>query len=1001
MTAPAATSARQSLLGNVVLSVAVSVALVGGAEGVCRLREEPRPQVADYIWDWQRKWDGDFYTMKSDANGWPPWEEFNADGLRDRTHAPEKADGVRRLVFLGDSVTLGDQIEATQAYPRFLEADLDAGGHPVEVFSVALWGWSTRQERIAYERIARRYRPDQVVLAVCLNDIPELQNNLARPAGWLTALHERSALVRRVVNAPAREIGSVEDLFQSPETENVRAGFERFFAEVRAVRDEVKRDGGAFALVVFPFRFQVAAGAPPPRAQQRIAAFCEAEGLSCLDLLPTLGPAGEAAFVDYDHLSAGGSRLVARALRRSGLLALGSGAEERLGAACGDACPATRDWLAAHGPAGKARAELERLVARDDEEARVTGAWALARMGQEAGPAVPALAALLDDRRETVRRAAARALGALGEDARPAAPALYARLADPRQGVRWEAARALSRQTLDPRAALPPLVAALRSDDPYLRGFGAWSLGGLGPAAAEAVPALVEALSHEEGYGRGGPSGALAKMGPAASGAVPVLVEGLRSPDGDRRWKAARTLGRIGPAAAEAVPDLVTATADPHEYVRAHAVRALARVGVRSPQVEEALARTRRDRVGTVAKEARVAWNEMGLLSVGSAPPRWRPMVAAGVAGAIALLVALLATPWVRDEARRRGWLDVPDGQLKHHRLAVPRLGGVAVFAAFGAGLVASAHPAWGAGWQGGALFLAMGAVLLVGLADDMRGASPATKVAVQAAAAFGLCAQAGAVRSIVLPWGAPIELGALAWPLTILWLIGLSNAFNMIDGLDGLAAGNGSATACVLTLAALAQGSPVAPLAAALAGALLGFLWYNRAPASIFLGDSGSLSVGFALAALALQAATNEAGEVALAVPVLALALPLADAGLAIVRRLRARRPLFAADREHLHHLLVARGLDAETAAGALVALAGACGCLAWFLAVSRPQARLWALAGTVVALGAGVRRLRAPRPVASPTAPEPDRRERSTGETDDRVADHERRTRPDRRRV
>src|SRR5262245_10707559 len=106
---------RQSLAGNVVLSLAVFAGLLGAVEGVCRLLEKPRPPVADYIWDWQRKWDGDFYTMRSDANGWPPWEEFNADGLRDRTHAPEKPEGVRRLVFLGDSVTLGDQIEAMHA----------------------------------------------------------------------------------------------------------------------------------------------------------------------------------------------------------------------------------------------------------------------------------------------------------------------------------------------------------------------------------------------------------------------------------------------------------------------------------------------------------------------------------------------------------------------------------------------------------------------------------------------------------------------------------------------------------------------------------------------------------------------------------------------------------------------------------------------------------------------------------------------------------------------
>jgi HEAT repeat protein len=631
--------ARQSLVANLLLSLAVFAGLATAIEVVCRLVEKPRPEVADYIWDWQRKWEGDFYTMRSVANGWPPWEEFNADGVRDRTHAPEKPEGVRRLVFLGDSVTLGDQLEAGQAYPRVLDAGLQADGHPVEVLSVALWGWSTRQERIAYGRIARKYRPDQVVLAVCLNDIPELQNNLSRPPRLLAALHDRSALVRRLVNAPAREIGSVEELFASPEPDKVRAGFERFFAEVRSVRDEVERDGAGFALVVFPFRFQVAAGAPPPRAQERIAAFCAAEGIRCLDLLETIRPAGEAAFVDYDHLSVSGSRLVAQALRDSGALATGDGGRERLAAACVGACPAAEAWLAGRGDGSGARDELVRLLGRDAEDARIAGAWALGRLADASS--VPALAALLEDRREGVRRAGARALASLGDAARPAAPALFARLADPRQGVRWEAARALSLQELDPKAAVAPLIAALRSEDPYLHGFAAWSLGGLGPAAAEAVPALTQALGRDEGYGRGGASAALAKMGPAASAAVPALVEGLRSPDGEKRWKAARTIGRIGPPAAEAVPALATAASDPHEYVRLHAVRALARVGVRGEAVTGALARARHDRVDAVAKEAGVAAQTLGLPE-----PRagWR-RTALGAAVAAALTVAIGA--WV------------------------------------------------------------------------------------------------------------------------------------------------------------------------------------------------------------------------------------------------------------------------------------------------------------------------------------------------------------------
>jgi UDP-N-acetylmuramyl pentapeptide phosphotransferase/UDP-N-acetylglucosamine-1-phosphate transferase/lysophospholipase L1-like esterase len=883
MTSTHAATPRQSLLGNLALAVAVFTAFLGALEGFCRLAEarRPRPQVADYLWDWQRKWEGDFYTMRSDANGWPPWEEFNADGLRDRTHAPEKPAGTRRVVFLGDSVTLGDHIEPHQAYPQFLQADLSDEGHEVEVFNVALWGWSTRQERLAYERIARRYAPDDVVLAVCLNDIPELQNNLTRPPRWLQVLHDRSALVRRVVDAPGREIGSVEELFGSPEPEKVQAAFERFFAEVRALRGAVVQDGASFAMVVFPFRFQVVPGAPPPRVQERIAAFCAAEGIRCLDLLPTLGPAGEAAFVDYDHLSPAGARIVARALRASGLVPFGPGAPERLSAACAGGCPRIAAWQAG-GAAAPARGELVGLLASPSPAVRSAAAWALARLGADAGPAVPALERALRDPSEGVRAAAAGALGAVAPDA--AAPALMASLADARQSVRWEAARALSRAKLDADAALPALTAALRGDDPYLRGFAAWTLGEMGPRAAAAVPALVEALARAEGYGRGGASTALAKMGPAARAAVPALVEGLRDPDGERRWKAARTLGRIGPAAADAVPALVASIDDPHEYVRSHAARALGRIGVRSLPVDRALARATHDRTPAVAKEARASALDLGLVLPRQAPVA-RPLGAVLAAAAAALVGALAATPFVAAWARRREWLDVPDGRLRTHPRAVPRIGGIAVAAAFASGLALAAHPAWGVGAPGLAVLAAAGAILMVGVADDLRGVPFQVVLAVEAVAALGLVAQTGAVRAIALP-GLTVPLGVLALPLTALWLVAVANAFDAIDRVDGLAAGGGALSASALAALAFAHDrTGAAVVGASLAGAFAGFFRYNRRPASIFLGDGGSLACGLVLAAVSLWAATDHDGVLRPAVPLAFVALPLLFAAV----RLRA----------------------------------------------------------------------------------------------------------------
>jgi HEAT repeat protein len=423
---------------------------------------------------------------------------------------------------------------------------------------VALWGWSTRQERTAWQRIARAYQPDQVILAVCLNDIPELFNNLSRPPRWLTRLHERSAVVRLLVDAEGREIDNVERLFAEPDSPRVREAMDRFFDEVRALRQEVEATGATFAVVVFPFRFQVGPEAPPPVVQQKIAAFCESERLQCLDLLPTLGRVGPSAFVDYDHLSPAGASLVADTLYASDLLVRGDPAVDLLRGALGD------------------------------------------RAAE-----VPALASALASAESTgVRAECAAALGALGPAARVAMPSLFAALEDPSEAVRAEAARALTR--LGPEAQdVPRLVAALGSSDAYVVAFAAWSLGNLGSAAEAAVPDLARTLTRDDTNAV--VAGALARIGPAAGAAVGVLVDGLRSADADRRWRAARTLGRIGPPAASAVPSLTAALSDSSSLVRLHAARALGRIGPAAGPAAAALQRATGDKDPNVGEEARQA----------------------------------------------------------------------------------------------------------------------------------------------------------------------------------------------------------------------------------------------------------------------------------------------------------------------------------------------------------------------------------------------------------
>ncbi len=548
------------------LALATFSALALALEGGARWLEWrwPRPKVAAYLWDWERMWQGDFYTLGGGSTGWLPGSEVNTDGLRDRPHPLEKPPRTFRLVFLGDSVTMGHGVAATQTYPRILQERLEREGWRVEVFNVALQGWSTRQQRLAFERLARRYQPDLVVLAVCLNDVPELQNNLSRPAGWLAWLHRRSALVRRVVDAGGREIASVEELFEQPPPRRVREGWRLFQEQVRGLRDGAASSGARLAVMVFPFRFQVAPGAPPPVAQQQLAAVCRLEGLELLDLLPALQPQGEAAFIDYDHLSPAGAETVAAAFAAHGWIP--------------PAFDRRRLLSPGQDPAG--------LLDDPDPARREAAAFFLR---EQAARHLDRLARrLTDDADAGVRAAAARALGGLRPRLAVAAlPALRQALSDPSQGVRWEAARALASLRPPLAPALPRLVALLASEDEFVRGYAAYELGRHGPEAAEALPALLAALPAEprpELFAR-----TVARLDPGGAVAVPQLAAMAGAGTEERRAAAAVALGCLRGAARPAVPALVELLRSGPPGARAEAARALGRTGSAEAPVLEAL----------------------------------------------------------------------------------------------------------------------------------------------------------------------------------------------------------------------------------------------------------------------------------------------------------------------------------------------------------------------------------------------------------------------------
>lgn len=282
-----------------------------------------------------------------------------------------------------------------------------------------------------------------------------------------------------------------------------------------------------------------------------------------------------------------------------------------------------------------------------------------------------------------------------------------------------------------------------------------------------------------------------------------------------------------------------------------------------------------------------------------------------------AALTTWAVTPAVIRLAERLGLLDLPGGRKVHAR-AVPRLGGVAVLLGLAVGATAYGA-AFGLDTLGASLarrelvaFLAPCLMVFgIGLVDDVRGLGPGPRVLAEAVAA-GFLVQAGYVIDLVAtPWGVPLDLGAFAAPVTILWVVGVTNAHNLVDGLDGLLGSVGLAAllGCA-AVAALGERAASATIALALAGALLGFLRWNWHPARIFLGDCGSLTIGFALSALSLKVARNPSGTLAFHVPLLLCGLPLLETVLTLARRHASGAPYFEGDRSHIHHVLLQRGL-------------------------------------------------------------------------------------------
>jgi UDP-GlcNAc:undecaprenyl-phosphate GlcNAc-1-phosphate transferase len=312
------------------------------------------------------------------------------------------------------------------------------------------------------------------------------------------------------------------------------------------------------------------------------------------------------------------------------------------------------------------------------------------------------------------------------------------------------------------------------------------------------------------------------------------------------------------------------------------------------------------------------------------------------IAFLIALAVAYIATPFVIKLANRVGAIDVPKDNRRVHKVPIPRLGGIAIFIGFMVAVLVTFK------MDTRLMSVLAGAAIIVtmGYFDDIKPLSAKVKLLVQIIAAvvvmYGGVLVVRVTNPMFLIFGNPnqyIELGMWSYPLTLVWIVGVTNAINLIDGLDGLAAGVSTISALSLAAVAFFLGQDyIAMLAAILAGATIGFLPYNFNPAKIFMGDTGSLFLGYMLAVLSIMGVLKSTAALSIMVPILAIGLPIFDTFMAIVRRALSGKSLMEADKGHLHHKLLDIGLSQKQAVLTLYSISAILG----FSAVAMVEATL-----------------------------------------------------------
>lgn len=282
----------------------------------------------------------------------------------------------------------------------------------------------------------------------------------------------------------------------------------------------------------------------------------------------------------------------------------------------------------------------------------------------------------------------------------------------------------------------------------------------------------------------------------------------------------------------------------------------------------------------------------------------------------ITTFISAISTPLVKKLAHKVNAIDVPRDERRIHKKPIPRMGGLAIYIAFIIGMFLNIKNFSMNDWG-----IVLGATVIVigGVIDDIKDLKPKYKLLFQIIASITLILFGIKVNLITNIFGSGkdfINVGVLGIPITIIWVIGITNAFNLIDGLDGLAAGVGFISSVTLFIVAFINGRENAAfLTVILAGSILGFLPFNFNPASIFMGDTGSQLLGFILAAISIDGAIKSATALVIAVPLLALGLPIYDTLFAMIRRKLNGKPIMQADKGHLHHRLLGLGLSQRQA--------------------------------------------------------------------------------------